>query len=118
MSLLNDYAHTCVFVEKRRIPDGGGGYRVEWTEGAEFENYQELNTTMEARIAEGIGVTSVYSALVRKDVPIEYGDYFKDRSTDTVYRVTSRPEDKEAPKSASPTIRSLKYFTAERAELV
>lgn len=117
MSLLNDYARLCVLIEKKRVPDGGGGYRVEWAEGAEFESYQELDTTMEARIAEGIGVTSTYSALVRKDVPIEYGDYFKDKSTDTIYRVTSRPEDKEAPKSASPMIRMLKYFTAERAEL-
>lgn len=117
MSLLNDYARPCVLIEKKRVPDGGGGYRVEWAEGAEFENYQELDTTIEARIAEGVGVTSTYSALVRKDVPIEYGDYFKDKSTGNVYRVTSRPEDKGAPKSASPMIRVLKYFTAERAEL-
>ena len=114
MSLLDDFARKCALMEKTRTPDGAGGYYVEWKEGAEFTNYQALDTTMEARIAEKQGVTSVYSALVDKSVPIEYGDYFKDKGTGNVYRVTSRPEEKEAPKSST---LNLKYFTAERTEL-
>lgn len=114
MSLLDDFARTCVVMEKMRQPDGAGGYIVEWTEGAEFTNYQALDTSMEARRAEKEGVTSLYSALVRSDFPIEYNDYFKDKTTGLTYRVTSNPEEKVAPKSAS---FSLKYFTAERKEL-
>lgn len=114
MSLLDDFARTCVLMEKKRVPDGAGGYIVEWTEGAEFVNYQALDTSMEARRAEKEGVTSLYSALVRSDFPIEYNDYFKDKTTGITYRVTSNPEEKVAPKSAS---FSLKYFTAERKEL-
>ena len=111
MSLLDDFARTCVVMEKTRTPDGAGGYIVEWTEGAEFTNYQALDTSMEARRAEKEGVTSLYSALVRSDFPIEYNDYFKDKTTGLTYRVTSNPEEKVAPKSAS---FALKYFTAER----
>ena len=114
MSLLDDFARPCVLLEKTRQPDGEGGYTVEWTDGAEFQNYQALDTTMEARIAEKQGVTSVYSALVDKAVPIEYNDYFRDTSTGQTYRVTSNPREKEAPKSAT---FSLKFFTAERKEL-
>ena len=77
MSLLDDFAHSCVLMEKKRVPDGAGGYIVEWTEGAEFTNYQALDTSMEARRAEKEGVTSLYSALVDKAVPIEYNDVFK-----------------------------------------
>lgn len=111
MSLLDDFARPCVLLEKTRKPDGEGGYIVEWTDGAEFTNYQALDTSMEARRAEKEGVTSLYSALVNKNVPIEYGDYFRDTSTGETYRVTSNPEEKQAPKSAS---FALKYFTAER----
>lgn len=111
MSLLDDFARPCVLLEKTRTPDGEGGYIVEWTDGAEFTNYQALDTSMEARRAEKEGVTSLYSALVNKNVPIEYGDYFRDTSTGETYRVTSNPEEKQAPKSAS---FALKYFTAER----
>ena len=51
MSLLDDFARPCVLLEKTRQPDGEGGYTVEWTDGAGFQNYQALDTTMEARIA-------------------------------------------------------------------
>lgn len=111
MSLLDDFSRPCVLMEKKRVPDGAGGFLVEWTEGAEFTNYQALDTSMEARRAEKEGVTSLYSALVDKAVPIEYNDVFKDRATGETYRVTSNPEDKQAPKSST---LSLKYFTAER----
>lgn len=114
MSLLDDFARTCVVMEKKRVADGAGGYITTWEEGAEFTNHQALDTSMEARRAEKEGVTSVYSALVRSDFPIEYNDYFKDKSTGLTYRVTSNPEEKVSPKSAS---FSLKYFTAERKEL-
>ena len=114
MSLLNDFARPCVLMEKTRIPDGEGGYTIDWTEGVSFKNYQALDTSMEARRAEKEGVTSVYSALVDKALPIEYGDYFKDTETGLTYRVTSNPSEKESPKSAT---FSLKYFTAERKEL-
>lgn len=114
MALLDDFARICVIMEKNRTSDGEGGYITTWTDGAEFINHQARDTSMEARIAEKQGMTSVYSALVDMAVPIEYGDYFKDVDTGAIYRVTSRPEEKQAPKSAS---FSLKYFTAERTEL-
>lgn len=114
MSLLDDFARECVLMEKARASDGAGGYITTWEDGAGFLNYQALDTSMEARRAEKEGVTSVYSALVEKSVPIEYGDYFKDTETGETYRVTSNPEDKQAPRSST---MPLKYFTAERRAL-
>ena len=114
MSLLDDFARPCVLMERTSVPDGEGGEETDWVEGTPFTNYQALNTSMEARRAEKEGVTSVYSALVDKSLHIEYGDYFKDIGTGLTYRVTSNPSEKEAPQSATFT---LKYFTAERKEL-
>lgn len=114
MSLLDDFARICVLLERKRIPSDEGGWITEWTDGPEFQNYQALDTSMEARRAEQEGVTSVYSALVDKDFPIEYNDYFRDTSTGLTYRVTSNPDEKDSPKSAS---FSLKFFTAERKVL-
>lgn len=104
-------------MDKKRTPDGAGGYITTWEEGAEFLNYQALDTSMEARKAEKDGVTSVYSALVNQSVPIEYNDYFRDTETGITYRVTSNPEEKAAPRSAGAIIKALKFFTAERKEL-
>lgn len=111
MSLLNDFARECALMEKSRVSDGAGGYITTWSEGAHFRNYQALDTSMEARRAEKEGVTSVYSVLVEKAVPIEYGDYFKDMETGETYRVTSEPADKQAPRSST---LPLKFFTAEK----
>lgn len=114
MSLLDDFSRECVLMEKKRLPDGEGGYITTWTEGVTFTNHQALDTSMEARRAEKEGVTSLYTGLVRKDVPIEYNDYFKDLATGQTFRVTSDPSDKQAPKSAT---FELKYFTAEKRAL-
>ncbi len=111
MSLLDAFARTCVLLERRRFPSVEGGWTTEWTDGPEFQIYQAMDTSMEARRAEKEGVTSVYSALVDKAFPIEYNDYFLDTGTGLTYRVTSNPDEKESPKSAS---FSLKFFTAER----
>ena len=109
--LLDDYGRKCVLLEKTNVPDGFGGYETVWKDGIEFQNYQTLESSMEARIAEKQGVTSVYNALVSKSVPIEYHSVFRDETTKQTYRVTSDPSDKQAPKSAS---FDLKFFTAER----
>ena len=114
MSLLDDFAHPCVLMEKTRVEDGAGGYDVTWQEGVSFQNYYTLDTSMEARRAEKEGVTSLYSALVDKDFPIEYNDVFKDTETGQTYRVTSNPEEKVAPRSST---LPLKYFTAEKWSL-
>lgn len=111
MSLLNDFAVPCVLMEKKRVPDGEGGYITTWEEGAEFENFQYLDTSMEARRAEQEGVKSLYSALVQRDFHLDYGDAFKDKNTGLTYRVTSNPDEKKAPQSST---FDLKYFTVER----
>ena len=114
MSLLTQAMEDVVMLEKKRVPDGEGGFTTDWADGVQFKAAISFDSSMEARTAEKQGVTSAYSALVDKDVPIEYGDYFKEKESGTVYRVTSHPDEKQAPKSASFT---LKFFTAERAVL-
>lgn len=110
MSLLDDFARKCVLLEKTCISDSESGCITTWRDGAEFINHQDLDMSTEARIAEQNGLTSVYSALVDKSVPIERNDVFRDVKSGKTYRVTSDPADKEAPKSASIQV---KFFTAE-----
>ena len=111
MSLLEDFARPCVRLVAVRELDGEGGWITKWTEGASFRLALALDTQAEARLAEKQGVASLYTALAGIDAPIAFGDYFRDTSTGLTYRVTSCPEEKQSPGSA--TFR-LKYFTAER----
>ena len=61
MSLLDDFSHSCIIMDKLTKPDGEGGYATEWREGAEFANYVALDSSLEARQAEAQGVASVYT---------------------------------------------------------
>ena len=117
MSLLDDFGAECVLLERKRTPDGEGGFTTVWSDGITFLNYSALDSSMQARVAEAQGVSSVYTVLVGKDVPIEYGDYYRDAQTGATYRVTSNPAEKQAPRSASPLLSGLKSFTAERKDL-
>ena len=114
MSLLENYARRCVLLRQKRTAEPEGGWRTEWTEGAEFINYQALDTSQEARRAEKEGEASLYHALVDKSVPIRYDDYFRDVELGETFRVTSDPDEKQAPASSS---LPLKYFTAEKRAL-
>lgn len=114
MSLLDDFGRLCVLLEKSVTLKPEGGFATVWKDGVEFMNYQSMDSSMEARIAEQQGVTSIYSALVDSALPIDYNDYFRDKESGTIFRVTSRPDEKKAPKSAS---FQLKYFSAERTVL-
>lgn len=114
MRLLDDFARPCVLLKKICTPGSEGGGTTEWIEGAEFMNYQALDTSAEARRAEKDGVTSLYSGLVDRSVSIKYNDYFRDKESGETFRVTSEPDGKQAPRSAS---FPLKYFTAEKRAL-
>lgn len=91
MSLLDDFARPCVLLDKSRVPDGESGYITTWAEGAEFYNYQALDTSMEARRAEKEGVTSVYSVLVQQSVRLSITTSSGIKRPGETYRVTSEP---------------------------
>jgi len=112
--LLDYYARECVVLYRAVENDGQGGYYTEWRQGATFTNYQALNTSTEAQIAERQGMASIYGALVEQSVPLAYGDYYRDVGTNEAYRITSEPSEKQTPSSSG---LSLKYYSSEKAVL-
>ncbi len=68
MSLLDHAFETFAFIDKRRQPDGEGGYIVEWLEGAEIQANARYDSSMQARRAEIEGVTSLYTITTRPDL--------------------------------------------------
>lgn len=115
MSLLDYYLNIkCTLMEKKRTPDGEGGWATEWAQGAEFDAAIILDTSMQSRIAEKEGVTSVYTITTRRANPLSFHDVFKRLSDGAIFRVTSNGSDKQAP-----TVGTLDMcqVTAEKWEL-
>ena len=114
MSLLDDMMYDCVFLYKQRTDDGYGGYKTVWTEGAGFKAAITFDTSLEARIADVQGVTSLYTITTQKSLVLEYHEVFKRLSDNKIFRVTSDGDDKFTPKSAGLDMRQV---TAEEWEL-
>lgn len=114
MSLLDDAMTECVLFDRRRVPDGEGGFVVSYVETANFMAAITFDSSMEARIAGKSGVTSLYTVTLDKSVPIEYHDVFKRLSDGKIFRATSDGGDKKTPTAASFQIQQI---TAEEWSL-
>lgn len=101
MSLLNEFKTPCVMLEKRRTPDGEGGFITDWSEGARFEAAITYNNSIEAVAAEKQGVTSLYTVTTSKNAKLEYHDVFRRLSDKKIFRVTSDGDDVVTPQRAT-----------------
>lgn len=114
MSLLEEAMTKCVMLNKKSDPDGYGGIITTWTNGAEFSAAIRFDTSMEARIGEKQGVTSLYTIITKKNITLEYHDVIKRVSDGKIFRITSDGDDKHTPNSAALDMREV---SAEEWEL-
>lgn len=114
MSLLDEFKSPCALLEKRRVPDGEGGFVTTWIEGAKFVAAVAKNTSIEAVVAEKQGVTSIYTVVTEKKINLEYHDVFRRLYDGKIFRVTSDGDDSQTPESASLDMRQV---TAEEWSL-
>jgi len=101
LSLLQEYMEPCRLIERKRVPDGEGGFITSWEDGAEFTAAVVCDSSMQARAAEKQGVTSIYTVTCEPNATLEYHDIFRRLSDDKIFRVTSDGDDVQTPKRAS-----------------
>lgn len=107
MSLLNDYMTTCTMLDKVTRPDGMGGYIIEWQDGAQIECAIRFDNSMQAKIAEKQGVTSLYTIVTKKNINLQYHDVLRREKDGKIFRVTSDGDDNKTPPSASLNMREV-----------
>lgn len=107
MSLLDDALENCVIMDKTTQPDGYGGYISTYKDGAPFKAAIVFDTSIEARVADKQGVTSLYTITTPKAMMLEYHDVFKRTRDGKVFRVTSDGDDKFTPASATLDMRQV-----------
>lgn len=107
MSLLLDSMEDCMMLDKTTEPDGYGGIRTMWAQGAEFKAAVVFDTSIEARIGAAQGVTSRYTITTTKAVNLQYKDHFKRLRDGKYFEVTSDGDDKATPKMAGLDMRQV-----------
>ena len=101
MSLLTQAMEDVVLMEKKRVPDGEGGFTTEWAEGVSFKAAITFNSSLEAKVAEKQGVTSLYSVIFPINAKLEYHDVIRRLRDGKIFRITSDGDDEITPDSAT-----------------
>lgn len=115
VSLLDQFMQKCVILNKTTTLNDYGGFETAYKEGAEFDAAIVFDTSIQARIADKSGVTSLYTVTTRKNIFLMYHDVFKRLSDSKIFRVTSDGDDKYTPNSASLNMRQV---TAEEFNII
>lgn len=115
MSLLSEAMENCTMVDKVTVPDGYGGTKKEWKDGAPIQAAIVYENSTEAKIAEAQGTKAIYTITTRKNTNLQYHDVFRRERDGKIFRVTSDGDDNRTPKSAGLDMRQV---TAEEWELV
>lgn len=114
MSLLSEAMDKCVMLDKTTVDDGYGGFKPSYVEGASFNAAVVFDTSIEARVADKQGVSSLYTVTTNRNITLEYHDTFKRMKDGKIFRVTSDGDDKYTPKSATLDMRQV---TAEEFQI-
>lgn len=101
MSLLSDAMETCVMLHKTTVDDEYGGDEiVKWVDGASFKAAVTFDTSVEARVGQAQGVSSLYTVTTSRSKTLEYHEVFRRTRDNKIFRVTSDGDDKFTPRSA------------------
>ena len=114
MSLLSESMETFIMLDRTTAPDGYGGIDTVWVDGASLQAAAVFDTSMQARIADQQGVTSMYTITTEKNINLQYHDVLRRVSDGKIFRVTSDGDDKKTPSSARLNMRQV---SAEEWEL-
>ena len=102
MSLLSHAMTDCVMIRKTTRPDGYGGYITRWTEDTTpFKAAITFDSSLQARVAEVHGVTSLYTITTTRDKVLMFHEVLKRLSDGKILRVTSDGDDRATPISSS-----------------
>ena len=112
--LVGNFMARCTMLEKKRIPDGQGGFTTGWADAGPFMAAIVKDNTLAARVAEKQGVTEVYTVTTPTGVGLELHDVCRRDSDGTIFRVTSNARDSRPPAIAT---FPFEQVTAERWEL-
>ncbi len=107
MSLIDDFTSNCTMLDKITIPDGYGGFKPTWVDGAPFRAAITFDDSIQAKVAEQQGVTGLYTVTMKKNINLQYHDVFRRETDKKIFRVTSDGDDNVTPKSATLDMRQV-----------
>lgn len=88
-------------LDKTTVADGEGGTRQVYVDGAKLNVAIVFDNSMQSRIGQKQGVSSLYTVTAPKNANLEYHTVFRRERDGKVFRVTSDGDDKLTPNMAT-----------------
>lgn len=114
MRLLNACMETCTRLVRTETGDGSGGFKLTWSDGAQFLGAIALSKSSEGHSAERETAAREYNVLTDRGTALQFHEVFRRESDGAIFRVTGYSSDKKTP---APAALTLECTTAERWEL-
>lgn len=113
-TIMKDYQENLVMLDRRTVPDGFGGFKIAWTEGAEFTAVMTQPNSGTAEIAQAITESKTYKIVTGTNITLNKDDYFKRIRDGKTFKVLNGNTDRLAPDDSELQMR---VTTAEKVEL-
>lgn len=107
MSLVDEAMEKSYIMDKTTTPDGYGGVKTVYTQGAEIQVAYSFDTSTQSRIAAQEGIANRYTLTTHKNVTLTFPDVVKRASDGQTFRVTSKGVDNATPSSAGLDLRQV-----------
>lgn len=114
MSLLENAYEDFTILNKSVVDDGYGGLITQWSDGATIKGVMVFNNSTQMKIAQAMGVTSMYTMTVKKSIELDYHTVVRRESDSKIFRLTSNSDDKKTPEGAGLDMRQ---YSAEEWSL-
>lgn len=109
--MIQDFYEPLIFVERKVVSDGMGGFIEDYVGGVEFLGSITMDQSIEARIGEQQGLKAIFTLTTDKGIPLKFSDTIKRKSNGEYFRMTSNGSDMQTPALSNLDIQQL---SAER----
>lgn len=107
MSLVDNAMEKSYIMDKTTTPDGYGGVKTTYKEGAEVSIAYSFDTSTAARIAQQEGVENRFTLTTRRSVVLRFPDVVKRARDGKIFLITSDGDENMTPGSTTLDLRQV-----------
>lgn len=96
-TVMKDYQENLVMLDRRTVPDGYGGFTVEWVDGAAFTAVMTQPQSGTAEIAQAITESKTYKIVTGTNITLNKDDHFRRVRDGKTFQILNGNTDRLAP---------------------
>lgn len=113
-TIMKDFQENLVMLDRRTVPDGYGGIKTQWVDGAEFTAVMTQPQSGSAEIADAITESKTYKVVTGTNITLNKDDYFRRVRDGKTFKILNGNADRLAPDDSELQMR---VTTAEEVTL-